>query len=124
MKIAHGVDILLRSRFVRSWNRNPESLSSRLFHASECALYGNDPLRLASCFAAKEAVAKAFGLGLWGKGFSFLDIEIYKEEGQPCFRLLPEGEAKIQGKILSSSLSISHDGDYVMASVCVLLEEA
>ena len=59
---------------------------------------------LAGRFAAKEAVMKAYGVGM--KGMLFTDIEVsYDEHGAPY--------ATYKGQRIA--ISISHDGDYAYA---------
>jgi len=69
----------------------------------------------AGAFAAKEAVAKAFGLGF--RGFWPSDIEILKDKnGKPYVNLSQTAAivAKQYG-IKSISISISHCGEYAVA---------
>ena len=69
----------------------------------------------AGFWAAKEAVSKALGVGI-GKRCSFFDIKIKKDEaGKPYFLL--SKRLVDEYKVKSTSLSISHDGEYVVA-VC------
>lgn len=76
---------------------------------------------LAARFAAKEAVSKALGTGIWRHGIRFTDIEIIVDEfGKPS--VIFHGNAKeefdrIGG--LHSAVSISHDGDQAVA-MCVI----
>ena len=59
---------------------------------------------LAGRFAAKEAVMKAYGVGM--KGMLFTDIEVsYDEHGAPY--------ATYKGQRIA--ISISHDGDHAYA---------
>lgn len=59
---------------------------------------------LAGRFAAKEAVMKAYGVGM--KGMLFTEIEVsYDEHGAPY--------ATYKGQRIA--ISISHDGDYAYA---------
>lgn len=65
--------------------------------------------RAAGLFAAKEAVAKALGVGFTDFGFS--DIEILPDScGRPCATLL--GNARREGKI---HVSIAHDSGVATA---------
>lgn len=81
-----GVDAVEIARMRRALDRTP-TLLARLFterERSTCRSRSGD-LRvgsLAARFAAKEAVAKAFGTGV--RGFAFLDIETLNDElGRP-----------------------------------------
>jgi phosphopantethiene--protein transferase domain len=75
-------------------------------------------------FAAKEAVSKALGTGVMTQGIGFSDIEITCGEGG-ALSLTLHGEAlkKAQEiKVISSSVSITHEKDYATA-LCVLLTD-
>ncbi len=75
-------------------------------------------------FAAKEAVAKALGTGIMTQGIALSDIEITcGEGGAPELTLHGEALKKAQEiKVISSSVSITHEKDYATA-VCVLLTD-
>lgn len=81
-----GVDAVEIARMQRALDRTP-TLSDRLFTRREqstcCSAAGSWRVgSLAARFAAKEAVAKAFGTGV--RGFAFLDIETLNDElGRP-----------------------------------------
>ena len=91
----------------------------------EVNLYNNDfsPVHrtLAGMYAAKEAFLKAIGTGIGGE-LSLSDIEILHDEmGKP---FISKNE-KIQNMLLRKAiifvdLSISHDGEYVIAVVELL----
>lgn len=67
----------------------------------------------AGIFAAKEALGKAMGKGL--SSFNLKDIEVcHDEAGSPFFSFNTSLFENFE-----ISLSISHDGDYAMAFVCV-----
>lgn len=68
---------------------------------------------LAGIFAAKEAIIKALGMPF----DSWYDIKIkYERSGRPKAEIFNPHIS-----ILNSSISISHDGDYVVAYFAVLL---
>lgn len=74
-------------------------------------------LSLAGLFAAKEAVLKAFGVGL-SCGHSFKDIEIWHDEtGAPQVKLhkMLKELLKERGKS-AVMISIAHDADYAVAN--------
>ena len=67
-------------------------------------------------FAAKEAILKAFGVGITN-GYGFLDINIdHVKCGAPVVKLSEKLNMllKLKGKT-NVSVSISHDGDYATA---------
>ena len=116
-----GVDLARIERFRRLLNDHKEAVLERLFTPGEqaYALKKVDPAPfLAARFAAKEAFLKALGLGL-RQGVSWREIEVVKDQaGKPMLEL--------QGKTAQIfaarggghlHLSLSHDGDYAVASV-------
>lgn len=118
--LGHGVDIVIISEFASFLKMDSIGKSSRCFSAREAmnAPEGQHRIEtLAGKFAAKEAVSKALGTGI-GAGISMCDIEILREPGSPPAIHL-KGAAKDMSDslgILSWHLSISHSGDYAMAS--------
>lgn len=75
---------------------------------------------LSGYFAAKEAFAKALGMGF--SGFLPGDVEVYREGSWPQLRLL--GRAALlcgQAGVKQMHLSISHEAEY--ATAMVLLEK-
>ncbi len=86
--IGIGVDLVEIDRFRLALSRTPR-LATRLFSDDERAYAARraDPTeRLAARFAAKEAVMKAMGVGLWK--FALRDVEVVKaRSGQPSVRL-------------------------------------
>jgi holo-[acyl-carrier protein] synthase len=86
--IGIGTDLVELDRFRLALERTPR-LVDRLFSADEQAYAQKrkDPTeRYAARFAAKEAVMKAMGVGLWR--FPLRDIEVVRaESGQPSVLL-------------------------------------
>lgn len=75
---------------------------------------------VAGLFAAKEAVLKAFKIGL-GRGIALKNIEIlHDESGSPYLNITVDVSQllKTSGHT-GADISISHDGDYAVA-VCQL----
>jgi len=71
----------------------------------------------AGFWAAKEAFTKALGVGI-SKECGFHDIEIYKSErGAPLLKVAPHVQETFH--IASTSLSITHDGEYAIAVVAI-----
>ena len=67
-------------------------------------------------FAAKEAVSKAFGTGVYG--FSLSDIEILNDElGKPYVTLYNAIKEKSEG--LTVQISISHSREYAVSTVII-----
>lgn len=86
----------------------------RFLLESEIALIKNHKTA-AGFWATKEAFSKALGTGIGAK-CSFFDICIYKDsQGAPHLRVAKHLVESYD--LLSSSLSITHDGEYAVAVV-------
>ncbi|MBI2171414.1 MAG: holo-ACP synthase [Chloroflexi bacterium] len=113
LEVRTGIDLVRLAEFQHSLQDGGEALLRRLFHPSE--VQGASVERLAGIFAAKEAAYKALSLpkGDWHV------IEIrYTPDGKPSLAFGPEYDAS---RVVSCDLSISHHGEYVVASVVALL---
>lgn len=113
LQVRTGVDIVRLEEFRASLQRGGEAFLRRLYSPDE--MKGASAERLAGIFAAKEAAFKALGLpkGNWHV------VEVrHDAEGRPYLRFAPDYDA---GHIASCDVSISHTGDYVVASVVALL---
>src|SRR5688572_10364253 len=99
-----GIDLLEIERLERALERRPR-LAKRLFTDAELA-YADARARpgqhLAARFCAKEAVAKALGLGGW----AFRDVEVVSSAGVPSVRLTGAPAARAAG--LEVSVSLTH----------------
>ena len=104
-----GTDVVEIARLEQALERTP-SLRERLFTPAESGL----PLEsLAARFAAKEALAKAFGAP---GGLSWQDAEVVTDhQGRPAFSLT--GTVAQQAEGLRVHLSLSHDGGMALAFV-------
>lgn len=112
MQIRTGIDIVHLKRFENTMINNNNMLK-KIFHPSEIA-HGTTN-KLAAIFAVKEAVFKAFDM----KDKDWHNIEVgYLKTGKPRFKLLREDNPKI----ISIDTSISHEGEYVVGMVNVLLD--
>lgn len=122
MKIECGVDLVEISRIERAVARLGARFLNRVFTEEE-RLYcrGRGP-QLAARFAAKEAVGKVLGTGLWNEGVAWQHIAVINDpSGKP--RLVLTGEAASraeQAGLRQWSVSLSHSrGDaiaFVIAS--------
>ena len=112
MRARIGVDLVQISKMAELME--DEAFLRRVFHPPE--LLDRRPERLAGVFAAKEALFKALGTTrLW------LEAEVgWDAAGRPELRVA--GEAVPAG-LLSLDLSITHEGEYAVAAVVVLLSE-
>lgn len=118
MIVGIGVDVVDIARFERQLSRTPK-LIDRLFAADELVKADGTtlPLRsLASRFAAKEALIKAFGDSA---GVQWHDIRIVNDElGDPRFELGGSTREVAVGKgIGRMHLSMSHDAGIAIAYV-------
>ncbi len=131
--IYHGVDLVDIDRIAQAVTRWGNHFLQRVFTAREIADAGGRFPSLAARFAAKEATAKALGIGLRGPGGArpglpapagWLEIEVVRANtGQPSLRL--SGRAAERAAELhwtSIALSLSHARHSAIASVVALAE--
>jgi holo-[acyl-carrier protein] synthase len=111
-----GIDLIKTSRMNRLIKRFGDKILLKFLSKDEILLVKN--YKTASGFwAAKEAFSKALGVGI-GSECNFHDITIYKTaKGAPKLKFSRKLIEKF--KILDSSLSITHDGEYAIAVVVV-----
>jgi holo-[acyl-carrier protein] synthase len=121
-----GTDIVQVVRIRESLDRHGERFAERILSDAELAEFraSAHPARfLARRFAAKEAVAKAFGTGFSG-GLTFRDITIgHDDAGKP--ELYFENRASDfcrESGIGERFVSISDEKDYAVAFVTLLRE--
>lgn len=112
-----GMDIVDIKRFKDLIERWGERFLERLFTTRELkdtARRKGFERSLAGTFAAKEAFIKALG-GRWG--LSWRDMEVVRDRrGRP---ILNFDTSKMPFQVGKVHLSISHDGEYVLASCIV-----
>ncbi len=113
--IRTGVDLVRLGDFAKSLEQGGETFLRRLFHPSEIADASLD--RLAGVFAAKEAAFKALDLpkGDW----HVLEVQ-QDDRGRPFIIL---SQSVDTDGLLSCDVSISHSGDYAVASVVALWQK-
>jgi holo-[acyl-carrier protein] synthase len=113
-----GIDAVDVERFRRVLRRRP-SLAARLFSDAERldVAAAADPIpALASRFAAKEAVMKALGTGLWAYPFS--DVEVLDSGGRTALRLGSQAARCAEDLgVVGWHVSITLDGPVAMAVV-------
>ena len=110
-----GADICLISRMKRAVAN--DYFINRVFADEEIsyAMSQGEPARhFASAFAAKEALAKASGLGIFGMGIT--GAWVRRTERGPVMMMSDETKSKLNG-IDKCWLSLTHEGDYAMAFV-------
>ncbi len=115
-----GVDLIEIERFASAYRRYDQRLLQRLFTPTELAENGGNMASLAARFAAKEAVAKAFGTGI-GR-VSWHDIEICRgETGEPILHLHGAARQLAAEQHLDTwSLSLSHTQGHAIAFVVAM----
>jgi holo-[acyl-carrier protein] synthase len=124
MVIVTGIDLIEIERVEAASQRWGERFLRRVFTAEELALYAGRPASLAARWAAKEAVAKALGIGVRGLGASpaavgWHEIEIIKgQAGEPLLTLHGSAAARAAAMGLTQfSLSLTHSGTMAAAVV-------
>ena len=122
MLLGLGLDLVEVARVEAAWRRFGQRFLGRCFTPGEveAALARPRPAQaLAMRFAAKEAFAKAAGLGLRGLGWT--DIEVVHDHlGKPSLALHGRAQAwaRQQG-VAHSHLSLSDDGGFAAAVVAL-----
>ena len=116
-----GIDIVDISRFERFVRENNQPLFRRLFTEREqayCIARKRSAQHYALRFAAKEAFVKALGTGL-GDGIAWRDMEVVNDPSGKPDLILTGRAAEIfrEHGLVRSFLSLSHDGNYAIASV-------
>lgn len=117
MKLFSGVDLIEIVRLQDAVDLHGERFLQRIFTPRELQENVRKVESLAGRFAAKEAVAKAFGSGIGD--VSWKEIEILRaDSGQPL--LILHGAAAVKSsdlKVTSWSISISHTREHAVAFV-------
>ena len=119
-----GIDIVDIPRFRKTIETRGGRFINRIFLPSEkkyCGAKPNSWIHYAGRFAAKEAVAKAFGTGI-GRELGWLDIEIISSDSKaPVVKLAPRAKRLIRIRRVKNVLvSISHTHAYT-AAVALLM---
>jgi holo-[acyl-carrier protein] synthase len=117
-----GIDLIEIDRFTSAYEQHGQRLLYRLFTPIELAENGKNMASLAARFAAKEAVAKAFGTGIGV--ISWQEIEIRRgRAGEPILQLYGAAQKMAEErKITSWSLSLSHTHSHAIAMVVAMIE--
>ena len=118
-----GVDLLEIARIRTAIDRHGDHFLRRVFTASELIHCQGRVESLAGRFAAKEAVGKALGTGIWRNNIGWTDIETLRDpqSGAPLLHLHNAAAAHAAALGLHEwSLSLSHDRTRVIAFVVVI----
>jgi holo-[acyl-carrier protein] synthase len=115
-----GVDIVEVSRIEGVLERHGQRFLDRIYSPLEVAVSRGRAGELAARFAAKEAVSKALGVGIFGSdGLSWRDVEILPDRrGRPLVYLYGRALARSRELEISElAVSLSHDGGLAIAMV-------
>ena len=117
-----GVDLAEISRIERLLERFGDRFLVRVYTPAEILRSRRRPAELAARFAAKEAVAKALGVGmriLSPLGIGWQDVETLNEiTGKPYVVLHGRARELAEAQGLSQwAISLSHDGGMAVAFV-------
>ena len=116
-----GVDLIEIERIRRALERHGETFTARCFTEAErayCDAKPNPPQHYAGRFAAKEAVGKALGCGVY---FTWKEIEI---AGRPKPGVKLSGRTAAWAERVNAGtidLSMTHSRE-LAAAVCVVLD--
>ena len=119
-----GLDLVEVDRLRLVMARRGERFVQRVFTDGEqayCDAKADPATFYAVRFAAKEAVAKAFGTGI-GASIGWLDIEVVRNSvGAPGVRLLGNGASLAeQRRVRQVLISLTHAGGMAAASVVLI----
>lgn len=123
-----GNDIIEIERIRHFVLRHKEGCLGRVFTEKEwhyCWNKFNPFPSLATRFAAKEAVAKAFGTGI-GQALKWTSVEILVDSlGCPFVQLDTLGQKFMHERSIKSiSISLSHCRTYALATACLVKSES
>jgi holo-[acyl-carrier protein] synthase len=114
-----GIDLVEVPRIREMLEKHGQRFKERTFTAAEiayCDGCAEPAMHYAARFAAKEAVAKALGTGIWAEGVSWTDIEVGREaSGRPVIIL--HGMAKEHAGEAACLVSLTHTRELAMAQV-------
>lgn len=119
-----GTDLVEVERIRDMLARHGERFVAKTFTQGEidyCDGSKDRAMHYAARFAAKEAVAKALGSGLWAEGVDWKDIEVIRaESGAPSIALHRGAKAKLASLGGSEALvSLSHTRDLATATALI-----
>ena len=124
-----GVDLVDIPRIERALNRFGARFLNRVFTADEVRYSRGRPAELAARFAAKEAVAKALGVGmriLSPMGIAWQDVETLNERSGKPYVILHGRARELAGTqgLTEWGISLSHDGGFAIAFVVAMSPSA
>lgn len=122
-RLVTGVDIIEIERVAAAVARHGARFVERIYTQRERIHCGTRAESLAARFAAKEAAAKALGMGIWRGGITWSDIEVVNDPttSAPTLHLHNAARARATSLGLTDwSLSLSHDRSRALAFVVAL----
>ncbi len=123
LPLAVGVDIIEIPRIARALERWGDRFLNRVYTPVEIARCRGRVPELAARFAAKEAVSKALGVGIWWRGgIDWRDAEIRSDPlGKP--EVVLHGRAAERARSLGLdqwAVSLSHTEEHAIAMVVAM----
>jgi holo-[acyl-carrier protein] synthase len=115
-----GVDIVEIERIRQIFQRHGERFLRRVYTEAEIAYCQGRVPELAARFAAKEAVSKALGTGIVGRGGIFWrEVEVLPDaRGKPLVHLHSQAQDRAASLGLKEfAISLSHSQEYAVAFV-------
>lgn len=116
--IRTGLDLVEIERVQASVDRFGDRFLRRIYTDAELAICNGRSTSLAARFAAKEAVAKALGTGVWRSGIDWTDIEILNNPATREPHLVLHGAAAERAweiGVSEWSVSLTHARDSAVA---------
>ena len=107
-----GVDMVTVERLKKSIGRT--AFAERVFSPAELDAFGSNAVKLAGCYAGKEAFAKVLGTGI--RNFELSEVSVLRDNlGKPYYVF--EGKAKqivedLGGRV---QISITNEGGFAVA---------
>ena len=126
-----GIDLVKISRMEDILSKEKDSFIDRVLTPGEreyvfaSSSESRRAEHLAGRFAAKEAASKALGTGVMSDGVAFTDFEIIPGiSGAPTLHLRGRArEVADSMGVISTSVSITHEGEYAAAFCSFLTDE-
>jgi holo-[acyl-carrier protein] synthase len=122
MALSVGVDLVELARIRRVVERYGERFLVRIYTPDELVRYRHRLPELAARFAAKEAVSKALGVGLFHispKGIGWQEVEVLPDPlGKPLVSLSGRARCLAEEQGLGTwAISLSHGQEHAVAFV-------
>ena len=124
--LAVGVDIVSVPRIGRAIDRWGQRFLDRVYTPQEIGYCRGRVPELAVRFAAKEAISKALGVGIWGRGgIGWKEAEVCPDPlGKPEIMLHGRAVARAGALALDQwAISLSHTDEQAIAMVVALRSE-